>query len=54
MVLGSIQKAFDYVISPQTELFIVNFIADGFYRFFSKAILNNREIVDPDILTGEH
>jgi len=37
IILGPIKDAFEYILPKDSEIFVVNFKDDGFYRFFQNA-----------------
>src|SRR5699024_8465875 len=43
LIIGPVKKACNYTLGPQTELFVVNFKDDAFYRFFSRALVSGYE-----------
>jgi len=53
-VIGPIRKMLNYEVLPDTNLIVVVFNADGFYRLFQMPIdrLNQESIIDPDQLLG--
>lgn len=53
MVLGPIKKAFDYCLPPGSEIMVVNFKDDAFYRFFGDASLAENSPRHPDELLDE-
>lgn len=54
LVIGPIRKAFDYVLAPGSEILIVNFKDDAFYRFFGNISLYHHLPIDPDGLWKEN
>ena len=53
MVLGPVKQAFNYKMLPGSEILVVNFKDDGFYRFFGGYLEQNNEPVHPDYLVDE-
>jgi len=50
IVLGPIKKAFDYSLPDQSEILVVAFKDDAFYRFFGDASLAEDLPIDPDTI----
>ena len=50
IALGPIKKAFDYSLPEGSEILVVSFKDDAFYRFFGGAALAEHVPIDPDIL----
>jgi len=48
IVLGPIKSAFEYDIPPNSNILVLNFKDDSFYRFFGKAFLSNHLPIHPD------
>lgn len=53
-VLGPIKQAFDYSLPPKSEILVVHFKDDAFYRFFGNASVAQHQPVNPDDLMDEH
>lgn len=51
IVLGPIKSAFEYTLSPQAQIMVINFKDDAFYRFFGQAIISEFQPCDPDDIT---
>lgn len=51
LVLGPIKRAFDYTLAPGTELLVINFKGDAFYRFFGRALIDHFFMHPDDLLT---
>ncbi|RYY56052.1 MAG: helix-turn-helix domain-containing protein [Chitinophagaceae bacterium] len=54
LVLGPVRRAFDYTLPPGSEILVVNFRDDAFYRFFGQVPRAGQDPVDPDSLFGEN
>lgn len=54
IVLGTIRKAFDYSLPPNTKILVANFKDDAFYRFFGNSLLAKNLPVNPDELLNEN
>ncbi|MDX6183093.1 AraC family transcriptional regulator [Flavobacterium sp. Fl-77] len=54
MVLGPIKQAFDYTLPPDSQILVVNFKEDAFYRFFGNALLTHSLPIHPDALIPEN
>ena len=54
LVLGTIKKAFDYSLPPQSKILVANFKDDAFYRFFGNALLAENLPINPDELLNEN
>lgn len=48
IVLGPVKTAFDYTLPPGSEILVVNFKADAFFRFFGQARLSDHLPADPN------
>ncbi|MBC9797088.1 helix-turn-helix domain-containing protein [Sinomicrobium weinanense] len=53
LALGPVKRAFEYTLPPGSEILVVNFRDDAFYRFFGNAMIAENLRSDPDALTGE-
>lgn len=53
LVLGPVKRAFEYTLSPGSEILVVNFREDAFYRFFGAAMIAENLPLNPDALIGE-
>ena len=51
-VIGPLKKMLNYELQPSTDVIIVNFTLNGFYRLFKIPVneLATDEVIDPDIL----
>jgi AraC-like DNA-binding protein len=51
-VIGPLKKMLNYELQPSTDVIIVNFTLNGFYRLFKIPVneLSPDEMIDPDIL----
>jgi AraC-like DNA-binding protein len=54
LVVGPIKHAFDYILSPQSEILVANFKDDAFFRFFGRAAMSQHIPVHPDELLNEN
>jgi AraC-like DNA-binding protein len=54
LVLGPIKQAFDYTLPPDSEILVVNFKDDAFYRFFGSASIAEHLPMNPDGLFNEN
>jgi AraC-like DNA-binding protein len=54
LVVGPIKHAFDYMLSPQSEILVANFKDDAFFRFFGDAAISQNIPVHPDVLLNEN
>lgn len=54
LVLGTIKRAFDYSLPPQSKILVANFKDDAFYRFFGNALLAENLPINPDELLNEN
>jgi AraC-like DNA-binding protein len=54
LVLGPIKQAFDYSLSPKSEILVANFKDDAFYRFFGNATIAANLPINPDELLAEN
>lgn len=54
IVLGPIKSAFKYSLPPGSQILVVNFKADAFYRFFGKASLSGSLAINPDVEIDEN
>ncbi|MDN3596841.1 helix-turn-helix domain-containing protein [Zunongwangia endophytica] len=54
LVLGTIRKAFQYSLPPQSKILVANFKDDAFYRFFGNISLANHSPIHPDELLDEN
>ncbi|MDG3582548.1 DUF6597 domain-containing transcriptional factor [Galbibacter pacificus] len=54
LVLGTIRKAFDYSLPPQSKILVANFKNDAFYRFFGNTSLAENLPMNPDELLNEN
>jgi AraC-like DNA-binding protein len=54
IVLGPVKQAFNYLLPVGSEILVVSFKADAFYRFFGKIISNAQDPVKPDELIEEN
>jgi AraC-like DNA-binding protein len=52
--VGTIRKAFDYLLPPQSKILVANFKDDAFYRFFGNTSLAQNLPVHPDELIDEN
>lgn len=53
LVLGPVRRAFDYLLPPQSEILVISFKDDAFFRFFGHAAITQDIAVHPDeLLTG--
>ncbi|WP_343555075.1 AraC family transcriptional regulator [Sphingobacterium sp.] len=48
IVLGPLKSAFEYILLPGSQILVVNFKGDAFYRFFGKAFLSDHLPMNPD------
>lgn len=48
IVLGPIKSAFEYILTPGSQILVANFKDDAFYRFFDKAFLSDHLPIHPD------
>lgn len=54
LVLGPVKQAFDYVLPSGSEILVVNFTGDAFYRFFGEASVAMHQPMNPDALLEEN
>jgi AraC-like DNA-binding protein len=54
LILGTIKKAFEYSLPPQSKILVANFRDDAFYRFFGMALLAGNLPLNPDELLNEN
>ena len=54
IILGTIRKAFDYLLPPQSKILVANFENDAFYRFFGNVSLAKNLPINPDELLNEN
>lgn len=54
LILGPIKQAFDYSLSPNSEMLVANFKNDAFYRFFGQANVAEGLPINPDDLLVEN
>ncbi|WBL20862.1 helix-turn-helix domain-containing protein [Zunongwangia sp. HRR-M8] len=54
LVLGTIRKAFEYSLPPQSKILVANFKDDAFYRFFGNISLTKHSPIHPDKLLREN
>lgn len=54
ITLGPIKLAFEYNLPPHSQILVVNFKEDAFFRFFGKACLSDHFAVHPDEATEEN
>jgi len=54
LVLGPVKKAFRYSLPPGSNILVVNFKNDAFFRFFGQAVIEGHFSVHPDQLPGEN
>jgi AraC-like DNA-binding protein len=54
LFLGPVKQAFDYTLDVGSEILVINFKDDAFYRFFGKVILNDHIPFNPDELVTEN
>ncbi len=54
ILLGTIKKAFDYSLPPESKILVINFKNDAFYRFFGKASIAGNILIKPDELLNEN
>ncbi|MEH6705324.1 MAG: helix-turn-helix domain-containing protein [Galbibacter orientalis] len=50
LVIGPVKKAFDYTLPPNTEILIVNFKDDAFYRFFRYSAISEHLPIQPEAI----
>ncbi|WP_134091148.1 AraC family transcriptional regulator [Olivibacter sp. XZL3] len=50
LVFGPVKKQLTYLVQPGSELLVVNFKDDAFYRFFGNALAGEQVPVHPDAL----
>jgi len=48
IVLGPLKSAFEYTLLPGSQILVVNFKGDAFYRFFGKAFLSDHLPLNPE------
>jgi AraC-like DNA-binding protein len=48
LFLGPIKQAFEYKLDVGSEIFVINFKDDAFYRFFGNALLNDHILFNPE------
>lgn len=48
LFLGPIKQAFEYRLDVGSEIFVINFKDDSFYRFFGSALLNDHLPFNPE------
>lgn len=48
LILGPIKQGIRYTLPPQTEMFVVNFIGDAFFRFFGQILASDGLSAHPD------
>jgi AraC-like DNA-binding protein len=53
LVIGPVKRAFNYTLPPYSEILVVNFKDDAFFRFFENAIRTD-VAVNPDELLKEN
>lgn len=54
IALGPIKLAFEYNLPQNSQILVVNFKDDAFFRFFGKACLSDHSPVHPDEATEEN
>lgn len=54
VVLGPVRRAFQYTLPPGSEILVVNFRDDAFYRFFGQVMATGSAPVNPDALMEEN
>ncbi|WP_312482712.1 helix-turn-helix domain-containing protein [Sphingobacterium multivorum] len=54
IVLGPLKSAFEYTLLPGSQILVVNFKGDAFYRFFGKAFLSQHLPINPDEVISEN
>jgi AraC-like DNA-binding protein len=55
LVMGPVKKALEYTLTPGSEMLVVNFVWDAFYRLFGHALTGVRSYLqDPDELLNSH
>jgi len=54
IVLGPLKSAFEYTLLPGSQILVVNFKGDAFYRFFGKAFLSDHLPLNPDEVMEEN
>ena len=54
IVLGTVRKAFEYALPPQSKILVANFKDDAFYRFFGHISLAKSSTIHPDKLLTEN
>ncbi|MBD1427012.1 helix-turn-helix domain-containing protein [Sphingobacterium arenae] len=54
LVLGTIRRAFDYSMPPQSTILVANFKDDAFYRFFGSSAYAKNLRINPDELVDEN
>ena len=53
LVLGTIRKAFEYSLPPQSKILVANFKNDAFYRLFGNISITKNLPINPDELLDE-
>lgn len=54
ITLGPIKLAFEYNLPPHSQILVVNFKDDAFFRFFGKACLSDHFPIHPDEVMDEN
>ncbi|UAY55102.1 AraC family transcriptional regulator [Arachidicoccus terrestris] len=54
IVLGPVKRAFDYTLLTNTQLLVLSFKDDAFYRFFGTSADADRLPLDPNILVSDN
>jgi AraC-like DNA-binding protein len=54
LVIGPIKQAVDYILPPNAEILVANFIGDAFFRFFGIASIAAHKPMHPDELLHEN
>ena len=54
VVIGTIRKAFEYALPPQSKILVINFKDDAFYRFFGNASLTENLPFNPDEILSQN
>jgi AraC-like DNA-binding protein len=54
IVLGPVKRAFNYTLLTNTQLLVLNFRDDAFYRFFGTAAPADNLPLDPNVLVSDN
>ncbi|MFH0265448.1 AraC family transcriptional regulator [Vibrio rumoiensis] len=54
LILGPVKRAFEYQLPPQSDIIVIHFLGDGFYRLFGSGQVDRQFLssLDEDCLMG--